>query len=187
VKIIKHRDIRDEGSGNVGATNVVRSVGKAPGAVALLLDIGKGWAAVALARALLHASSWPISRGGLLSSPGFWIGAAALGATLGHMFPAWLRFRGGKGAATAAGAFLAIDPSVVAIAAIIFLLVVGITRYVSLGSIVGTASIPLLMRFVTGEGFWILIFSVVISMAVIFKHHRNIARLIEGRENRFPR
>lgn len=187
-RILGKTDIRLVGSGNVGATNVARSVGKAAGVVALLLDFLKGWAAVMLACVLIRRPDWPWPYGqeSVLASQSFWIGLASLIAVLGHMAPIWLRFQGGKGVATAGGAFLAISPLATAAAAIVFLITALLTRYVSLGSIVATASMPLILRFLTGETFWIIIFSIVIAVLVILKHHRNIARIARGGERRFP-
>ena len=110
--------------------------------------------------------------------------AAALGALLGHMFPVWLRFHGGKGVATAAGAFLAIDPLSLAAGAIVFLIVILSTRFVSLASMLSAASIPIFMRFLTHASFWTTVVSIVIAMLIIVKHNSNIARLTQGTERR---
>ncbi|HVT03593.1 MAG TPA: glycerol-3-phosphate 1-O-acyltransferase PlsY [Thermoanaerobaculia bacterium] len=185
VKLVAGDDIRRHGSGNVGATNVARNFGKLPGVVALLLDAAKGWLAIHVARSLLHSPFWPPA-GPTLAPVAFWIGLAGFCAIVGHMFPIWLRFRGGKGVATACGVFLAINPLALAGAAIIFLIVVLTTRFISLGSIIGAASIPLLMRFMTGAPFWTLVFTIAISIAIISKHHDNISRLIHGKERKFP-
>jgi len=186
VRLVAGDDIRRHGSGNVGATNVARNFGKLPGIVALLLDASKGWMAIFVARNMIHAPSWPLAGSARSAPVTFWVGLAGLCAILGHMFPVWLRFKGGKGVATACGVFLAINPLAMAAAAIIFFLVVLVTRFISLGSIVAAASIPLLMRFMTGAPFWTLMFSIAISVAIISKHHDNIARLIHGKERRFP-
>jgi glycerol-3-phosphate acyltransferase PlsY len=114
-----------------------------------------------------------------------WIALAAFIAVIGHMFPIWLRFHGGKGVATATGAFLALDPIVVAAGAIVFVIVLIGTRFVSLASIVGAASIPVFFRFLApGAPFWRTVFSILIALAVILKHHSNIARLAQRRERR---
>jgi glycerol-3-phosphate acyltransferase PlsY len=184
-------DIRTTGSGNVGATNVLRAAGKVPAVLALLLDVSKGSGAILLARALLRRPQWPFPSQALLgtsnqlvSLPTFWIGLAGLTAVLGHIFPLWLGFRGGKGVATATGVFLTIDPTATAGAAIIFLIVVAATRYVSLASIAGAAAEPLLLRFMVHQTFWIVVFATIISILVIAKHHQNIARLASGSEHR---
>src|ERR1700756_3998021 len=127
VKAVAGADIRHHGSRNVGATNVARNFGKAPGIVALMLDIAKGYAAVALARWIVMRPEWPLladgAHTGALYSMSLWIALAGLVAVLGHMFPVWLRFHGGKGVATATGAFLALDPIAVAAGVLVFLIV----------------------------------------------------------------
>src|SRR3972149_4606460 len=125
------RDVRRVGSGNVGATNVMLSAGKLAGALALLLDVGKGAAATFAARRLAPAARVVAA-------------LAALAAIAGHMFPVWLRFRGGKGVATGFGAFLPLAPRAAALAAVVFALTVGASRYVSVGSLAAAlALIPL--------------------------------------------
>ncbi len=188
VKLATGKDLRDLGSQNVGATNVARNAGKVPGIVALLLDGVKGWAAIALARYLVSLPDWPFAavvNGGALHSREFWIALAGLIAVLGHMFPVWLRFHGGKGVATALGVFLALDPIVIAGALLVFMIVLLSLRFVSLASIMSAASIPLFFRFlVTDAPFWRIVISIFISTAVILKHHSNIARLANGTERR---
>ena len=188
VKLFAGADIRQHGSRNVGATNVARTFGKTPGILALLFDIAKGYLAVALARWLTARPDWPIaaaSSGGPLQSKEFWVACAALLAVLGHMFPVWLRFHGGKGVATATGAFLALDPIVIAASAIVFLIVMISTRFVSLASITGAAAIPVFLRLLAGGvPFWRIVVSIPIAIAVILKHHSNIARLVNGTELR---
>src|SRR5688572_13669801 len=112
VRLLKKEDIRALGSGNVGATNVTRSVGKIPGLVALILDIAKGWAAVMFAAQVVTATGWPFPYDfhPILGTRTFWLGLAGFLAVMGHMFPVWLHFRGGKGVATAGGVFLAQSP-----------------------------------------------------------------------------
>jgi len=182
VKIVAGADIRAHGSRNVGATNVARNFGKLPGIVALLLDIAKGYAAVALARWIVErpdaAHTTP------LYSMSFWIAVASLIAVLAHMYPIWLRFHGGKGVATAAGAFLALDPIALAAGMLVFLIVILATRFVSLASILSAASIPIFLRFLVHAPFWTIIISTVIAVAIILKHHSNIARLAQGSERR---
>lgn len=187
-KWVSGEDIRTRGSGNVGATNVLRTQGKLPGIAALALDLAKGWCAVVLARVLVGSSSWPYATdgsAGVASSEAFWLGLTALVVVLAHMFPVWIGFRGGKGVATSAGVFLGIAPPVLGVALVLFLATAITTRYVSLGSLTAAAAIPLLMRFWTHEPFWIVVFAVAISLVVIVKHHTNIARIIQGSESRF--
>lgn len=187
VKLFAGADIRQHGSRNVGATNVARSFGKMPGIIALLLDILKGYAAVLLARWLTARPEWPVPFGidtSPLHSRAFWIALAGLVAVIAHMFPVWLRFHGGKGVATATGAFLALDPIAVLGGVIVFLIVLLTTRFVSLASMLSAASIPIFFRFLTHAPFWTTIVAIVIAMLVIVKHHSNIARLTQGTERR---
>lgn len=186
VHLIARSDIRRHGSGNVGATNVLRNFGKLPGFIALLLDLGKGYTAVTIASVVVSVSDWPFPQPGpgVLHSSAFWIGLSALCAILGHMFPLWLRFHGGKGVATGTGTYLAIDPMAIGIATLIFLVLVIATRYVSLASISAAAAVPVLMRFVTHQPFWTLIFSIIIAMAIILRHRGNIERLAAGTERK---
>jgi glycerol-3-phosphate acyltransferase PlsY len=117
-----------------------------------------------------------------------WIALAGLIAVLGHMFPVWLRFHGGKGVATAAGVVAALDIRVFAAAMLVFAIVVLVSRMVSLGSILTAATIPLLFRFVAHEApYWRTVISIGIALAVILKHHSNIARLARGTERRLGR
>jgi acyl phosphate:glycerol-3-phosphate acyltransferase len=187
VKLASGADIRKLGSRNVGATNVARTIGKLPGLIALILDMVKGYAAVELARWVTGSQDWPLATGGdtsPLHSRAFWMTLCGLIAVLAHVFPVWLRFHGGKGVATATGVFLALDPLAVAAGAIVFLIVLISTRFVSLASILSAASIPLFLRFLTHAPFWTIIISIVIAILIIVKHHSNIARLTQGRERR---
>jgi len=186
-RLVAGTDIREAGSRNVGATNVARTVGRGAGVIALLLDIAKGYASIEVARWIVSRSDWPlaVASGSPLHSREMWIALAGLIAVLAHMFPVWLRFHGGKGVATATGVFLALDPLVVAAAAIVFLIVIVSTRFVSLASIISAATVPIFMRFlVLNTPFWRIVISIVIVIAVITKHHSNIARLTQGTERR---
>lgn len=180
VKGFAGADIRQHGSRNVGATNVARNFGKLPGIIALLLDGAKGYAAVAVAKWIVGRPEW----GAPVQSSAFWVTLAAVVAVLAHMFPVWLRFHGGKGVATATGAFLAIDAKALIAALLVFAIVLLATRIVSLASILSAASIPLFLRFLTHAPFWTVVLSIVISIAIIVKHHSNIARLAQGTERR---
>ncbi len=187
VKLFTGADIRQLGSRNVGATNVARTFGKLPGIIALLLDAAKGYAAVEVARWVTGRPEWPLATAVDASpfhSRAFWMTLCALIAVLAHMFPVWLRFHGGKGVATATGAFLALDPYAVAAGLIVFLIALISTRFVSLASILGAASIPLFLRFLTHAPFWTINISIVIAILIIVKHHSNIARLTQGTERR---
>lgn len=186
VKLVAGKDVREHGSQNVGATNVARTAGKVPGIVALLLDIGKGYAAVAVARMLVSRAEWPFHPGlAPWQSREMWIALAGLIAVLGHMFPVWLHFHGGKGVATATGVFLALNPIVIAATILLFAIVLLASRFVSLASIVSAASIPLFFRYLVRDApFWHIVISIGIAIAVILKHHSNIARLAQGTERK---
>jgi glycerol-3-phosphate acyltransferase PlsY len=186
-RVASGTDIREAGSRNVGATNVARTAGKGAGVIALLLDIAKGYAAVEIARWIVLRPDWPFAAVSTspLHSREMWIALAGLIAVLAHMFPVWLRFHGGKGVATATGVFLALDPIVVAAAAIVFVIVILSTRFVSLASILSAASVPIFFRFLVNNApFWRIVISIVIAITVITKHHSNIARLTQGTERR---
>ncbi len=169
-------DVRKAGSGNIGATNVARVAGPAAGVLTLLLDAGKGWFAVWLTGHFMHGAS------GLLVAAGFF-------ALLGHCFPPWLRFRGGKGVATAAGVFGALCPEALLAALILFGLVVWFWHYVSLGSLAAAAAIPLLVYFLWAPHFAppniVTLGSLAIAALVIFQHRGNIGRLARGEEPKF--
>ena len=187
VRLMAGADIREHGSRNVGATNVARNFGKLPGIIALLLDLAKGFAVIVLARWIVARPDWPYvdSASSPLHSREMWIALAGLIAVLGHMFPVWLKLHGGKGVATAAGVFLALDWRVMAAAAIVFAIVAILSRFVSLASIVAAASIPIFFRYLVNDApFWRIVISIVIAMIVIAKHHSNIARMARGRERR---
>lgn len=183
------KDVRQEGSRNVGATNVARTAGKLAGVLALGGDLAKGVAIIVIARWVVARPEWPYAAGPQpWQSREMWVALAGLVAVLGHMFPVWLRFHGGKGVATAAGVILALDPRVFLASVLVFAIVVLVSRMVSLGSILTAASIPLLFRFVAHDApFWRTILSIGIALAVILKHHSNIARLARGTERRLGR
>ena len=174
-------DVRDAGSGGTGATNVSRRAGKGAGVVTLLLDAAKGALAVVLARWFLTPDfgiNW-------------WVAAAGVMAVLGHIFPLWLGFRGGKGVATGVGVFLSLSPLAVACAAVLFLVVVAATRYVSLGSIIAAAALPLFIWLLSLFVRPLVGFAPVMTAAIgagaliILMHRANIKRLMHGTENRF--
>ncbi len=169
VRVFRGEDIRRSGSGNIGATNVSRT---APvlGLVTLLLDAGKGFLAVAIAG---------------------WLGGdkslAALCAVAGHIFPVWLRFRGGKGVATAIGGYAALAADVTAICLVVFVLLLASFRFVSLGSMTAIALFPLIAFFLHGNGFLLGFYTLSAASAVliVFQHRDNIQRLLSGTEPRF--
>lgn len=177
VRLFRHKDVRATGSGNIGATNVLRSGGKALGLLTLLLDALKGFVAVLLA---MHLS--PNTPHG----PSPLAVAAAVAAVLGHVFPIWLKFHGGKGIATALGVFLALVPWVALSALILFILIVATTRLVSLGSILAAISIPLFALLLVPKRSAALLAGLsAISLLSIIKHRANIVRLLQGKESRF--
>ena len=180
VRIFRRQDIRAMGSGNIGATNVLRSEGKALGAATFLLDVCKGALAVLLA-AMVAGSVLPTV------PPRNVEALAALFAVLGHMFPVWLHFRGGKGVATGFGVFLVAAPWAALSAITVFAIVCAITRYVSLGSILGAASFPVFAWFmVHGERpVFFIVVQAAVALLIIVKHHPNIRRLLAGNEHRF--
>lgn len=189
-RYVSGEDIRTQGSGNVGATNVLRTHGKLPGILALTLDLAKGWFAIWLARYLLAHPSWPWAldgSGGPTTSKAFWLGLAALLAVVAHVFPVWLGFRGGKGVATAAGVFLGLNLGAMGIAFVVFLVVALVSRYVSLGSVASAASMPPVLSYVFHEPKWLLIFSAAISLLIIVKHQSNLRRILGGSESRLPK
>lgn len=163
------RDVRAVGSGNVGATNVMRSAGKLPGALALVLDGLKGAMTVWLARSF--------------STSEVEVCIAGLCAVIGHLFPVWLGFRGGKGVATGAGLFIPLAPMALGAAIVVFVLTVAVSRYVSLASILATLTLPAVAWWL-GAGTTVSITAVVAASMLVAKHHENIGRLVRGVEPR---
>jgi glycerol-3-phosphate acyltransferase PlsY len=190
VKIFRGEDIRLTGSGNIGATNVARSGAKGLGAATLVLDVSKGLLAVGLAWALAR-SSFNLCRDDTryVSLPCVPVlrlmAVAATSAVLGHIFPIWLKFRGGKGVATALGVFAMLFPQAVLVSLSLFVIALGLWRYVSLGSILAALSFPLAAYFLYRPDWPSLSLVATIAAIVVAKHHQNIRRLIEGNENRF--
>ena len=166
-------DVRRVGSGNVGATNVLRSAGKGAGVLAFALDAGKGAAATALA---LRVAA---------GDPGLPALAAVL-AVAGHMYPVWLRFQGGKGAATGLGAFAPLAPWAAALAVLAFAVVAAATRYVSLGSVVGALALAAVCLASAGGGPLTLAASATAAL-VVFGHRANLRRIVGGSERRAGR
>jgi len=198
VRVLRGVDVRQTGSGNIGATNVSRTGSKGLALATLFLDALKGYVAVWISFSLNHASMpyfspAPIGSAAdmstvlrVLQSAYIAASLAALCAILGHMFTPWLRFRGGKGVATAVGAFLAIAPHAVLISLVLFIVVVAATRYVSLGSMLGTAVFPFAAWWLnpltrTTETMVLIVTS---CLLIGVRHKDNIQRLLAGKENR---
>jgi glycerol-3-phosphate acyltransferase PlsY len=187
VRIFRGEDIRQTGSGNIGATNVARSGAKGLGIATLALDAIKGAFAVYLA-ALLAGSKYNLCGDFIVFPCALTLRLmswAALLAVLGHVFPVWLRFKGGKGVATALGVFCVLFPKAILVALAIFILVVAVTRYVSLGSILGAVAFPVAAYFMQNTDWLSLLLASGVSLIIIVKHHQNIARLLGGTEHRF--
>lgn len=187
VKIFRGQDIRQTGSGNIGATNVARSGAKGLGIATLVLDALKGALAVGIATVIAN-SKYNLCGDFFQHTcvpPLRLMSVAALFAVLGHMFPVWLRFKGGKGVATALGVFCVLFPKAVLVSLVIFILVVALTRYVSLGSILAAIAFPIAAYFMQNADAVSLALTSVIALTVVLKHHENIGRLLAGTENRF--
>ena len=165
-------DVRASGSGNIGATNVLRTTGRLAGAATLVLDVVKGYAAVAIA-------------GHLTGSNQLWMSAAALAVMAGHAYPVFLRFRGGKAVATFFGAFLRLTPVPLAAVVVVFLVVAAWTRHISLGSIVAAATFPLAAWLIAQASWPVLGAAVLAAAFVIYRHRSNIQRLRKGSEHTF--
>ncbi len=174
VRIFKGEDVRTSGSGNIGATNVARK-SPALGAATLLLDAAKGLAAVVVARGLFGGPHQQLI-----------MTTAAFFAVLGHLFPVWLKFRGGKGVATSFGAFILLTPKSILCMVVVFLLIAAAFRYVSLGSVAAAAAFPLLAwalhEYADSRQ---LVLIAAVAALVIWRHRRNIGRLARGTESKF--
>lgn len=163
-------DVRNEGSGNIGATNLYRTVGRKVGIITLIGDCLKGLIPVLVVK--------------FSSMPPDYAAWAGLAAFCGHVFSLFLKFKGGKGVATALGVFLALAPAAVGIAVGVFVLLMVVWRYVSLGSIVAAITMPIAVSLLHG-GRTMVIVTLIIALTVVVKHHTNIKRLLDGTENRF--
>lgn len=161
-------DVRKVGSGNVGATNAIRAAGWKVGVAVMVLDVGKGVLAVLLM--------------GLVTKSPEWRAAAGLAAIVGHCFPVWLGFKGGKGMATAGGIFLMLAWLPTLLAAGVFVVVIALFRWVSLGSVVATAAFPVLLVVVSDPAPAVVVCAVLAAAVIIFRHQGNIRRLIAGVE-----
>jgi glycerol-3-phosphate acyltransferase PlsY len=163
-------DLRRVGSGNLGAANVLRASGLTAGALVAALDIAKGAVSVVLAQRLGGAGTGPA--------------AAGVAAIVGHVYPVWLGFRGGKGVATACGVFTVLTPLAVPPALAIFLASVWVTKYISVGSVLASVVLPA-AAYVTGSPGPVVAAALVASALIVFRHRSNLARLREGTERRF--
>lgn len=161
-------DLRQVGSGNVGATNVLRTSGAAQAVLVMCLDAAKGAFAVVMADRFASGQATPV--------------AAGLASVIGHVYPVWLGFRGGKGVATAAGAFAVLAPVALGIAGAVFVIVVWVTRYISLGSI--AAAIALAVAATSDAPRLIAVGAVLAALIIVHRHRSNLARLMAGREPR---
>lgn len=178
-KIFHNIDVREHGSGNAGATNVIRVLGYKAGIPVLLFDVFKGWAAVQLSflfpEGICSSDTLVYVRIGL-----------ALAAVIGHIFPVYVGFRGGKGVGTIAGAAIALYPLALLVIFLVFMLVLFISHYVSLSSILASIVFPFAVFFLTSERNPGMIgLSVLVAVFIPLTHRKNIQRLIHGKENRF--
>ena len=169
-------DVRAAGSGNIGATNVMRTTGRAAGILTLLLDIAKGFAAVWIAGRLTGPDQ---------EQTALWMSVAALAVMAGHAYPVFLGFKGGKAVASYVGAFLCLAPWVLAVETIIFVVVVAVSRHISLGSIVGAATLPLGTWILMKAPLPIVVASILAGAFIIYRHSSNIQRLRLGTESVF--
>ena len=170
VRLFRGVDVRTQGSGNAGATNVLRTAGKGLAIGTMLLDVGKGIAAVSLMQAVTYDPRW--------------LGAAAVAAILGHVFPVWFGFRGGKGVATAIGSFGVLAPWAVLAVVGAFALVVAATRFVSLGSVTAACLLPVTAGLVFKAPEGTVVAAVVAATLLVISHRTNIGRLLSGTERR---
>lgn len=168
-KASKGVDVRGIGSGNIGATNVLRAAGKGAAALTLALDMLKGWAPVALGR--------------IVGASDALVAGVALAAFLGHLYPVFLRFRGGKGVATFLGVLLALLPKVAFLVAGVWLLIAAVFRYSSLAALVAAAASPLLVWLLDGRRGFVAL-AVVLSGFILIRHRENMRRLLAGEERR---
>jgi glycerol-3-phosphate acyltransferase PlsY len=170
VRVATGTDIRASGSGNAGATNVLRAHGKKLALVVALLDVAKGAAAVALMR--------------LVTADPFWAAAAGLAAVIGHVFPVFYGFRGGKGVATAVGAFLVLAPLALICSLAVFVVVVALTKYVSLGSVIAMVLLPPVAGLLFHAPRPVVTAAAVVALVVVLKHLGNLKRLARGEERK---
>jgi len=168
VRLLSGQDVRRAGSRNVGATNALRTAGWGAGLLVLVLDVAKGAAPV-----LVMGAANPATR---------WVGAAAAAAVIGHCYPVWLRFRGGKGIATAAGAFAVLSPLAVACAAGVWLVVLAVRQLVSLASMMAVVSLPVFLYFVGGAHLHLVAAGALVAVVAVLRHWSNLRQIAEGTE-----
>jgi len=189
-------DIRSVGSGNIGATNTMRALGKPAGILVLLLDVAKGWLACVLSISIYilctSAQSHHIQIGAHIrldevyyKIPSSIMIVAGIFAVLGHNYTCWLKFKGGKGIATTAGVYLALAPLAVGIALVVFILALLLTRYVSVGSISAAIALPAAVWVLAPHNVLLGVVTTALGALAIYKHKANIKRLVQGTENRF--
>jgi glycerol-3-phosphate acyltransferase PlsY len=172
VKFTKGTDVRAAGSGNIGATNVMRTTGRAEGVATLILDIAKGFVAVWIAAKLTDDSS-------------LWMSLAALAVMAGHAFPVFLQFQGGKAVASFIGAFLYLTPIPLAVALLLFVAVVARTKHISAGSIVAAAAFPFGVWMILHPPFEVTLAAFIAGAFIVYRHGSNLQRLRAGTENVF--
>ncbi len=172
-KVVRGVDIREFGSGNIGATNVYRTLGPGPGITVFAADVLKGLIPVLVARHLAPETAWLAV-------------AAGVAAIVGHTLSPFLKFKGGKGVATSLGVGIGLAPVLAAAAFGIWVVLFAVTRYVSVASMIGCASMPVMM-WIAGNPMEYRLFGIFVAAYVIIKHRSNIARLMQGKEHRFVR
>jgi glycerol-3-phosphate acyltransferase PlsY len=172
VRLITGKDVRASGSGNIGATNVLRTTGRLAGVLTLILDAAKGWIAVWIASQLTGGSV-------------FWMSTAAFAVLVGHAFPAWLRFKGGKAVASFLGAYLFLTPIPVLAVLLLFIVLLFSTRYLSLGSVVAAGLFPLACWMILHPDWPILVSAAAAACLIIYRHADNIRRIRAGNERVF--
>ena len=176
-KLFSKVDPRLTGSKNIGATNVFRTVGKTLGILTLIGDVLKGLIPVCVAIQWGVTEQWGVTTDQ-------WIALAGLSPFLGHVFPIFLGFKGGKGVATAVGIYLPISPVAVLIEVFIFAGIVWKWRYISLGSMTCAITIPILLAYLRSDSQAYFIVSIIMAALILYRHQSNIARLLQGTENR---
>lgn len=172
VKLTTGKDVRASGSGNIGATNVLRTTGRGVAVAVLILDIAKGFFAVWLAGYLTNASP-------------YWMSAAALAVMAGHAFPVFLKFKGGKAVASFIGAFLYLTPLPLFAVLIVFVIVVAASRTISAGSILAAATFPLGVWLILHPAEPVVLASLIAGAFIVYRHRANLERLRAGTENVF--